>query len=77
MVKRDANLQDALIEAAYLALLSPPQQLQCFVLLEVLAAVELRDPLPQKRRWRFVALTHGSGAPTSSGMSSSDSIDMP
>ena len=57
MVERDANLQDALIEAAYLALLSPPQQLQCFVLLEVLAAVELRDPLPQKRRWRFIALT--------------------
>jgi hypothetical protein len=47
MVKRDANLQDALIEAAYLALLAPPQQLQCFVLLEVLAAVELGDPLPQ------------------------------
>ena len=60
MVKRDANLQDALIEAAYLALLSPPQQLQCLVLLEVLAAVELGDPLPQKRRWRFVALTHGT-----------------
>jgi hypothetical protein len=47
MVKRDANLQDALIEAAYPALFSPPQQLQCFVLLEVLAAVELGDPLPQ------------------------------
>lgn len=62
MVKRDANLQDALIEATYLARLSPPQPLQCFVLLEVLAAVELRDPFPQKRRWRLVALTHGSGA---------------
>ena len=47
MVTRDANLQDALIEAANLALLAPPQQLQCLVLLEVLAAVELGDPLPQ------------------------------
>ena len=60
MVKRDANLQDALIEAAYLALLGPPQQLQCLVLLEVLAAVELGDPLPQKGWWRFVALMHGA-----------------
>jgi hypothetical protein len=60
MVKSDANLQDALIEPTNLARLSPPQPLQCFVLLEVLAAVELRDPLLQKRRWRFVALTHGS-----------------
>jgi hypothetical protein len=47
MLKRDANLQDALIEAANLALLASPQQLQCFVLLEVLAAAELGDPLPQ------------------------------
>ena len=46
MVKRDANLQDALIEAPYLALLSPPQQLQRLVLLEVLTAVELGDRLP-------------------------------
>jgi hypothetical protein len=45
MVKRDTNLQDDLIEAANLARLSPPQQLQGFVLLEVLAAVELRNPL--------------------------------
>ena len=45
MVERDANLQDALIQVAYLARFSPPQQFQCFVLLEVLAAVELRDPL--------------------------------
>ena len=61
MVKRDTNLQDALIEAPYFPLLSPPQQLQCLVLLEVLAAVELGDRLPEKKRWRFVALTHGSG----------------
>jgi hypothetical protein len=45
MVKGDTNLQDALIEAANLARLSPPQQFQGLVLLEVLAAVELRDPL--------------------------------
>jgi hypothetical protein len=45
MVERDTNLQDALIEAANLTRLSPPQPLQGFVLLEVLAAVELRNPL--------------------------------
>jgi hypothetical protein len=45
MVERDANLQDTLIQVAYLARFSPPQQFQCFVLLEVLASVELRDPL--------------------------------
>ena len=44
MVESDANLQDALIEVTYLARFSPPQQFQCFVLLEVLAAVELHDP---------------------------------
>jgi hypothetical protein len=32
------------------------------VLLEVLAAVELGDPLSQKEWWRFVALTHGATA---------------
>jgi hypothetical protein len=32
-------------EGAALARLSPPQQFQCFVLHEVLAAVESRDPL--------------------------------
>src|SRR4029453_17350331 len=63
MVKRDANLQDALIEAASLGLLSPPQQLQCFVLLEVLPAVELGDPLPKKRGGRFVDTTNNSGRP--------------
>ena len=45
MVESDANLQDALIEVAHLARFSPPQQFQCFVLLEVLTTVELRDPL--------------------------------
>jgi hypothetical protein len=45
MMKRDTNLQDALIEAANLARLSPPQPLQRFVLLEVLPAVELGNPL--------------------------------
>jgi hypothetical protein len=45
MVESDANLQNALIEAAYVAWFSPPQQLQRFMLLEVLTAVELRDPL--------------------------------
>jgi hypothetical protein len=62
MVKGHANLEDPLIEAAHLARLSPPQYLQCFVLLEVLAAVELPDPLPQKRRRRLVAPTHGPAA---------------
>jgi hypothetical protein len=60
MVESDANLQDALIEAAYRARLSPPQQLQRFVLLEVLAVVELRNRIRQKRRWGLVALTHTS-----------------
>ena len=58
MVKGDANLQDALIEAAHVAWFSPPEQLQRFVLLEVLAAVELRDPLHQEWRRRLVAHGH-------------------
>jgi hypothetical protein len=50
------------------------------VLLEVLAAVELRDAFPQKRRWRFVAFTHGSGVSISSlhdvkGRGSMDVVD--
>jgi hypothetical protein len=62
VVERDTDLQDALIEAAHCARLSSPQQFQGFVLLEVLAAVELRNALQQERRWGFVALTHGSGS---------------
>jgi hypothetical protein len=50
VVKRDADLQDALIEAPHLALLGAPEQLDRLVLLEVLAAIELRDALEEQPR---------------------------
>ena len=54
MVKRDADLQDALVQIADVAPLGAPQQLERLVLLEELAAVELGDPFQQRRRRRFV-----------------------
>ncbi len=44
MMKRDADLQDALVEIADVSPLRAPQQLQRLVLLEEFAAIELRDP---------------------------------
>jgi hypothetical protein len=55
VVERDANPQDALIERALVAPLSLPEHLQRLVLLEILAAVELRDPLEQKSRGLLAA----------------------
>src|SRR5437764_760066 len=56
MVEGDANLEDALIQPSYPAPLGAPQQLQRFVLLEIFAAIELRDPVQQKLWCRLVAL---------------------
>jgi hypothetical protein len=55
MVEGDAYLQDTLIQAAHLALFTAPQQLQCLMLLEVLAAVELCNRIEQQTRWGFIA----------------------
>jgi hypothetical protein len=58
MVEGDADLQDALVQQPHVAPLGPPEQLQRFVLLEVLAAIELRDAL-QELGWRsLVACSH-------------------
>jgi len=43
VVEGDTELKDALIELPHVACLRAPQQLQCLVLLEVLAAIELRN----------------------------------
>ena len=58
MMERDADLQNALIQPAYIARLGAPEELERLMLLEVLAAVELRDPLQQKRRRGFIACEH-------------------
>src|SRR5712692_7342033 len=58
VMKGDANLQNTLVEVADVAALRPPEPLQRLVLLEELAAVELRDPFEQLRRRRFVT-RHG------------------
>ena len=50
MKERDADLQDALIQAPHLPPLGAPQQLERFVLLEELAAIELLDAFKQRRR---------------------------
>jgi hypothetical protein len=55
VVEGYAHLEDALIEAAHLALFAAPQQLQCLMLLEVLAAVELCYRIEQQTRWGFIA----------------------
>jgi hypothetical protein len=58
MMKRDADLKNALIEKPDLTIFSAPQPFECLVLLEVFAAIELGDPLEQQKRWRFVAGSH-------------------
>ena len=55
MKERDPDLQDALIEPPHLAALGAPEELERFVLLEELAAIELRDAFEQRRRGRFCA----------------------
>ena len=60
VMERDADLQDALIQAAHLPRLGAPEQLERLVLLEVFAAVELLDALQQQRRRRLVAPTRHS-----------------
>ena len=58
MMERDADLQDALIETAHLTSFSQPQPFECLVLLEVLAAIELGNPLQQQNWWSFVTGRH-------------------
>ena len=58
MVEGDANLQDALIEMPHLTIFRPPQAFECLVLLEVLAAIELGNPLEEQNWRRFVAGRH-------------------
>jgi hypothetical protein len=53
MMEGDAHLQDALIQIANVPGLGAPQALERFVLLEELAAIELRDALDQQRRRRL------------------------
>jgi hypothetical protein len=55
VVKRDADLQNALVEAAHVPRLRTPEELEGFVLLEKLASVELGDPFEQLNRRRLVA----------------------
>ena len=58
MMERDADLKNALIEMPDLTIFGPPQAFECLVLLEVLAAIELGNPLQQQKRWKFVAGRH-------------------
>jgi hypothetical protein len=44
MMERDAYLKNALIEMPDLTTFSLPQPFECLVLLEILAAIELRNP---------------------------------
>jgi hypothetical protein len=55
VVKGDADLQDALVQVPDVPPFRSPQQLQRLVLLEELAAIELRDTCEQLRRRRFEA----------------------
>src|SRR5262245_3890561 len=55
MMERDADLQDTLIQIADVACFGAPEPLERFVLLEELAAIELRDALEQERGRRIVA----------------------
>src|ERR1700704_1851871 len=45
MMERDADLKNTLIETPHLTIFSQPQPFECFVLVEVLAAIELGNPL--------------------------------
>jgi hypothetical protein len=55
VMETDADLEDAVVELAVGRPCGPPQELERLVLLEELAAVELRDALGQLRRRRIVA----------------------
>src|SRR5258706_8400911 len=55
VMKGDADLQDALVEVADVARLGAPEQLQRLVLLEELAAIELRDRVDELARRRLFA----------------------
>src|SRR5437899_610905 len=62
MMKRDADLQDALVQAAHVTRLGAPQQFERLVLLEIVAAVELLDPFEQRRGRGLAARSaHRSG----------------
>ena len=50
VVKSDADLEDAVIEMTDRRGCVPPQELERFVLLEELAAIELLDAFKQRRR---------------------------
>jgi hypothetical protein len=54
VMEGDADLEDTLIQAPDVAPFGAPQQFERLVLLEVLAAVELRNPLEELRRRRLV-----------------------
>ena len=58
MMKRDADLKDALIQASDVAPFGAPQELEGLVLFEVLASIELRDSFEEKPRRSFVAGRH-------------------
>src|SRR5258707_15831336 len=53
VIQPDAHEQDSLIEIADLVFLGPPENFQGFVLLEILATVELLDPGEQRHRRRL------------------------
>ena len=55
VMERDADLQDAVVQAAIRRAGRAPQQLERLVLLEELATVELLDALNELPRRRFVA----------------------
>jgi hypothetical protein len=55
MMEGDADLQNALVQIAYVASFGAPEELERFVLLEELASIELRDAFEQRRRWWFFA----------------------
>jgi hypothetical protein len=55
VVKRHADLQDALVQETDVAPFGAPKQLQRLMLFEELSAVELRDALEEFPRRRFVA----------------------
>jgi hypothetical protein len=60
-VKRDADLQNALIQMPQRSALGAPEQLERLVLLEVFASIELRNALEELQRRRFAAPMIHSG----------------
>jgi len=55
VMERDPDLQDALVEIPDVAGFGPPQEFERLVLLEKVAAIELRDAFEKEGRRRFVA----------------------